>query len=170
MLRVLPFELLAPTVGASGYFVIGQFQAPLVLVFLQYHHPCRLRNNSRRIPCKCTYCDAHAVAVLCCGSAGKSFVKSGENFVRDPHTHTAAGGGERVAFSSPAVCVRAVHKQINLCYPVHRNNAPRQQALARQHASLAHGHTPQAWPPEHQPPIRHATPAAGRVLSHYRIA
>lgn len=144
MLRIFPAEFLATAIGAPHYFVISQFQAPSVLVFLQYHHLRHQRNNSRRIPCKCTYCDAHAVAVRCYGNVGKSCVQSCKNFVRHPHTHTAYPGGEGVAFSSPAVCARAVHKQINLCYPVRQNSAPRQQALAHQHASLSLGRTPQA--------------------------
>lgn len=142
MFRIFPAEFLTATICASGYFVIGQFQAPLVLVFPQYHHLRHQRNNSRRIPCKCTYCDAHAMAVRCYGNVGKSCVQSCKNFVRHPHTHTAVAGGEGVAFSSPAMCVRAVHKQINLCYPVRQNNALRQQALAHQHASLALGRIP----------------------------
>lgn len=48
MFGIFPAEFLTAAIGASGYFVIGQFQAPLRLVFPQYHHLRHQRNSDGR--------------------------------------------------------------------------------------------------------------------------
>ena len=48
MLRIFPAEFLTAAIGASGYFVIGQFQAPLMLVSLHYHRQHHQRNSDGR--------------------------------------------------------------------------------------------------------------------------